>query len=53
MGLTIKLPGAVCHDKARANILDSPGRLTGASRIETVFGAHFGDERKILAACDR
>jgi len=33
--------------------LQPASRLTGVSRIEAVFRAHFGDERKILAASDQ
>ena len=34
-------------------VLNSLGRLTGVSRIEAVFRAHVGDERKVLAASDQ
>jgi hypothetical protein len=36
----------------RRTIRNALPRLTGVSRIEAVFRAHLGDERKILAASD-
>ena len=48
-----RLAVVVAHYWSKRLVLNSLGRLTGVSRIEAVFRAHVGDDRKILAASDQ
>ena len=53
--ICIKRGGSVQRGMRNLQPASAPkkSRLTGVSRIEAVFRAHVGDDRKILAASDQ